>query len=85
MCLRQEQTLQGAFPYVKNPVGVLEYFGDANYGTPKDWCERTGNVTYSVQKPKDVIGGHFPAHANPDDLVSEIRKFWGSAAGGWKV
>lgn len=79
----QEGTLNLAFPFVSVPVGVLQYYGDAGYGAPRSWCERTGNVTYFVQKTKDVMGGHFPAHVNPKDLVSEIRAFWGSEAGGW--
>jgi hypothetical protein len=64
-------------------VGVLEYYGDAAYGAPRSWCERTGNITYFVKKPQEVGGGHFPAHINPEDLVSEIRNFWGSKVGGW--
>jgi hypothetical protein len=35
-------------------VGVLEYYGDASYGAPQSWCERTGNVTYLVEKPKHI-------------------------------
>ena len=80
---RQEGTLAYDFPFVSVPVGVLEYYGDAGYGAPRSWCERTGNVTYFNQKGRDVGGGHFPAYANPHDLVAEIRKFWGSPMGGW--
>ncbi|PVI04574.1 alpha/beta-hydrolase [Periconia macrospinosa] len=81
--IAKEGTLDYAFPFVHVPVGVLQYYGDAGYGVPRSWCERTGNVTYFVEKPVDVRGGHFPAHVNPEDLVSEIRAFWGSEVGGW--
>lgn len=41
---------------LESPVGVLEYYGDASYGAPQSWCERTGNGTYFVEKPKHVLG-----------------------------
>ncbi|KAH8829942.1 Alpha/Beta hydrolase protein [Flagelloscypha sp. PMI_526] len=81
--LTKEGTLDFAFDYINNPVGVLEYFPDAMYGAPEDWCKRSANVTYFVKKGMTVLGGHFPAHVNPTDLADEMRKFWGSAAGGW--
>ncbi|RYP52158.1 hypothetical protein DL768_002600 [Monosporascus sp. mg162] len=34
--LQREGTLDYAFPYVPVPVGVLQYFGDAGYGVPRD-------------------------------------------------
>jgi hypothetical protein len=95
----QEGTLDFAFDYINNPVGVLgeyfilynyrdfidlsEYFPDAMYGAPEEWCKRSANITYFVKKGMTVLGGHFPAHVNPADLVDEMRKFWGSAVGGW--
>lgn len=83
--VKQEGTLDYAFSYVPVPVGILQYYGDAAYGAPRDWCERSGNVTYFERKDTSVLGGHFPAHVNPTDLVAEIRKFWGSSAGAWAV
>jgi hypothetical protein len=64
---------------------VLQYFPDAAYGAPRDWCERTANVTLFVRKDPTVLGGHFPAHVNPKELVSDIRAFWASPEGGWVV
>ncbi|RYP92782.1 hypothetical protein DL770_001062 [Monosporascus sp. CRB-9-2] len=81
--LQREGTLDYAFPYVPVPVGVLQYFGDAGYGAPRDWCARSGNVTYFSRKDVSVPGGHFAATANPEDLLMEARKFWGTSVGGW--
>ncbi|RYP02169.1 hypothetical protein DL764_005920 [Monosporascus ibericus] len=81
--VNQEGTLDYAFPYVPVPVGVLQYFGDAGYGAPRDWRARSGNVTYLSRKDVSLSGGHFPAAANPEDLLMEVRKFWGTLVGGW--
>ena len=66
------------------PVGILEYFDDAGYGLPDTWAKRHGNIVYHKQKDRSVMGGHFPAYTNPDDLAKEMRGFWGSALGGWE-
>ncbi|KEF51830.1 uncharacterized protein A1O9_12167 [Exophiala aquamarina CBS 119918] len=83
--LKREGTLDFRYPYVPVPTGVLQYFPDAAYGAPRDWCERTANVTSFVRKDPGVLGGHFPAHVNPKELVSDIRAFWASPEGGWLV
>ncbi|RYP40294.1 hypothetical protein DL767_001837 [Monosporascus sp. MG133] len=80
---RGEGTLDYTFPYVPVPVGVLQYFGEAGYGAPRDWSARSGNVTYFSRKDVSVAGGHFPATADPEDLLMDIRKFWETPVGGW--
>ncbi|KAK5056501.1 hypothetical protein LTR84_012032 [Exophiala bonariae] len=83
--LQREGTLAFRFPYVSIPTGVLQYFPDAAYGAPREWCERTARITFFVRKTQDVPGGHFPAQVNPKELISDIRSFWSSHAGGWAV
>uniref|UniRef100_A0A8H7N0B7 Epoxide hydrolase N-terminal domain-containing protein n=1 Tax=Bionectria ochroleuca TaxID=29856 RepID=A0A8H7N0B7_BIOOC len=76
---KREGTLAGAFPYVSQPVGVLNYYGDAAYYTPLEWAKRQGNVTFFSKKAPEILGGHFPAHINPRSLAQDCWDFWGNS------
>ncbi|KPM43813.1 hypothetical protein AK830_g2785 [Neonectria ditissima] len=79
----REGVLHGVFPFVKQPVGVVKYFGDAGYDVPIEWALRQGNITFFSKKTPDVLGGHFPAFVNPQSLAEDCWTFWGdkSASG----
>ncbi|VUC26897.1 unnamed protein product [Clonostachys rosea] len=76
---KREGTLDGAFPYVAQPVGVLNYYGDAAYYTPLKWAKRQGNITFFSKKTPEILGGHFPAHINPQSLAQDCWDFWGNS------
>ncbi|KAF2733142.1 alpha/beta-hydrolase [Polyplosphaeria fusca] len=62
------------------PTSVLQFGGWSHYAelsgmtyTPRDWVERTANVTYFARQS---TGGHFPAYFEPDVVVGHIRKIF---------
>ncbi|KAF5008252.1 hypothetical protein FDECE_5450 [Fusarium decemcellulare] len=73
----REGILEGVFPYVKQPVGVVKYYGDAGYDVPLEWAQRQGNIVFFRKKSADILGGHFPAFINPQALVEDCWAFWG--------
>ncbi|KAF4457700.1 alpha beta-hydrolase [Fusarium albosuccineum] len=73
----REGILEGVFPYVKQPVGVVKYYGDAGYDVPLKWAQRQGNIVFFRKKSADILGGHFPAFINPQALVEDCWAFWG--------
>ncbi|GFP53067.1 epoxide hydrolase 1 [Trichoderma asperellum] len=75
---KREGVLDGNFPYVAQPVGVVQYFGDAAYYTPLEWTQRQGNISFYSRKAPHVVGGHFPAYINPRALAEDCWAFWGN-------
>lgn len=77
--------------YVKVPFGV-SVFPKELYGCPKgnfdsdgtdvDWAETLGNLKF-WRMHKD--GGHFAAWEKPNELVEDLREFFGPGGGAYGV
>ncbi|SJL07271.1 related to epoxide hydrolase [Armillaria ostoyae] len=55
------------------PMGT-SYFAKEIRRTPKTWTEAIGNLKFVSEHAR---GGHFAAHEKPEELVDDLRKFFG--------
>ncbi|KAK4551914.1 hypothetical protein LTR86_010815 [Recurvomyces mirabilis] len=71
-----EGSFTNDFPYIHQPVGIIEFPGDLPYYTPLARCQRSANVTYFNRE--FTFGGHYPATEAPMQLIEAYREFWGN-------